>query len=213
MANNKKVNEPKTPDELLKMINGSKTDEVKETIHGTTYDPKIEVVVAPPKVELTVDGFFTRVAQDVFTTTGSKDAADRADAMALLLGDGEPDAEDKKHIFDTAMRGDRYKCQPVSLIERIKTAAACSGIDDECFYLRQHLWLILERDEANLTGAEEERSEDDEKADSPVNSLIATFLGKSALGRVRALAKNAKVSNKSALKAIVFNMLQAQKTL
>lgn len=200
--------EPKTPDELLNLINSSSKDAPKETVDGTVYNPELNIEIPPPRVETIVNGFVTPIAKDVFLMTGSREAAERTDDLVYLFGNNP------EHKFDTRPKGDKTALVEVGLYDRIKTAALCHGHEDEAFWLRQNLWLILEKEEGDLTGAEERRvKERDDDANQEDNVRIARYLGASALGRIRLVAANAGVSNRSALQAIVLNFLKAQRTL
>lgn len=200
---------PGSPEELMKLLGESKGDKAVATEAGTVYQPDLpKAAPKAPRVELTVDGFVTQVAQDVFTTTGSRDEAERADLLTRLLGNEE-------HVFDTSRRGDKYKCEATGLYDRVKTAASCSGMSDEAAFLRQQLWLLFEQDRADCSGDPDpgERTAQDEDPRSEVNIVISSLLGKSALGRIRSLAKQKGISNQSCLRAVVTNFLKAQKSL
>lgn len=199
--------EPKTPDELMKLIASQSKDAVVETENGTIYDPQIKVDVPPPSVSVNVNGFETAVARDIFTAPGGSDEFEQASDLMKLLGN-EP------HIFNTKLKGAAEEIIPTGLYDRVKTAANCNGQNDEALYLRQILWHALERDAVSLEGAEDERvKERDDNASSPVNVAIAQYLGASQLGRIRALAAAEGVSNLSAVRAIVTNLFKAMKTL
>ena len=198
--------EPKSPEELIKLINASKEDKVVQAEAGTVFAPELNIEVAPPRSEVDVNGFLTPMARDVLAVTGNRDAADRVDALLYLLGNEE-------HEFDTRAKGVKTPVIPQGLYDRLKAAAQCAGLEDESLYLRQHLWYLLEKEEASVDGAEEQRRPQDDDAADPDNVRIATYLGPSNLGRIRQLAKSAGVSNRAAFKAIVLNFLKAQRTL
>lgn len=123
-----------------------------------------------PSVTVNIRGFETKVATDIFSLTGNKDAAKRADNLAKLLGD--------------------------ELYKQVRTASKNCGLDNESDYLAQQLFLALEADEFDITGADEDGEDGgfnkdvDGQVASETNVAIAETLRPSNLGRIVQLAKS-----------------------
>lgn len=173
--------EPKSPGDVLATLNASKEDNAKDIHRELGLDPHFKFVEAP-RSRVNINGFETLVAADVFKDTGNLDKAQRANVMVRLLGD--------------------------ELYKNIKTAANCSGLDDEAAFLRQKLWELFERDTFDAEGATSPFAKDvDGNPASTENKLINEVLGKSNLGRLVQYAKANDISNIDALRYGVLNYL------
>lgn len=202
--------EPKTPDDLLKIINSSVINADQSLNTNIELDP-----IQPP--ETMVNGWVTTVARDVYNATGNKDIARRADDLIYLLGNDPIDEFDKPKTVinrETKIQEEHPTLiHKQGLYDKVKIAANCHGQPDEAFWLRSQLWLWIEGETADLTGASEARTEDDDTPTSRVNALISQYIGPSQLGSIRRLAKEQGVSNRDALRAIVFNHFVNRRTL
>src|ERR1700722_11647140 len=104
------------PDKVAKLI-GNDNAKALPNADGTAAAGRVQLfnnAFRPPTVEFDNHlGFKSYIAEEVYRLAGNKDAATRADDLTQLLGE--------------------------VLWERLKTAAACGGLDNEADWLAQHL--------------------------------------------------------------------------
>lgn len=168
--------EPKTPEEALATIGmAAKNVSVNDAGEGGNFNNALklpEFTFERPTGSITINGFETKIAADMYTLTGNRDVATRAEALIKLLGQ--------------------------ELYSKCRISAKCAGIDNEADYLAQQLWLALESDTFDITGAEQGdetgpdpgfNRETDGQVSSPINNLISQYLRPSNLGRIVQLAK------------------------
>lgn len=182
------ANIPTSPGEALDSI---KKDQIKFGGFGQTskgVEKKFEVeaqteAYMPPQ-SIMVDGFITPIANRIFQNTGDNDLADRADALAYLLGG--------------------------PLYEKVSAEAKCCGLDNEALFIRQFVVRDTKgsaADKAMTEAAERttlpKRRKEDDDISNPDNQDIAEYLSPDNLGAVRGLAKTYGTTNIAALRIIV----------
>jgi hypothetical protein len=138
-----------------------------------------------PSAKVMIDGFLTTIANDIFKATGDNDAADRADALAYLLG--------------------------ADLYEKATMQAKCDGFDDPAIYIRQYIIRDARGTAADRAMEEKlkqgealpKRRPVDDDPTSPDNMDISDYLSTENLGALRGLAKTYGTTNIAALRIVL----------
>jgi len=185
-----------TPDDIIKQVESAKSSFGGFGGQATVnLDAEKLFGYEKPNVTIKIKGFDTKVASDIFVSTGNKDVAQRVDALVKLLGQ--------------------------ELYKEVKIAANCAGLDNEADYLAQEIALMLMQEDFKPEGATEKREKAvDDEVGSEINQQISQWLRPSNLGQIAQIArayepndKQRGVTNRDALRWALLNRFEAKKAL